>query len=514
MRAAQFVVFVCCVQLLLLPAKADAQYYERSYAVVIGIDHYANPKSFPGLKYAVKDAEAMAALLARQGFTVIPLYESQATKAAILSAMQDNLAPKLGARDRVFVFFSGHGQTEKLGGKERGYIVPYDGGKSSSLISMEELQQQSSFMGTAKHQLFVMDSCFGGRLAATKPSIVDPNTPNYLKNMADRIARLVFTAGGADQEVVDGGPKGHSVFVDALLEAIDDGLADLNGDGYVTSSELVAYVTPRAGNVYQTPAPGVLPEHQSGEFLFRNPKGPNRPVLAVPVPVVVQKKNGETTAERHVALGDTRWAVGDWDGAAAEYRAAIRLKPNYAEAHQDLGVALIMKSDTDGGIQELREAVRLNPNDPDAHYLLGIGYSRKNNWDQVIQEQREAIRLKPDNPKAHQVLGKAFARKEDWDASAPELRASLRSGLDDFDTRFLLGFGLLTKGDADAAAAEFRAAIRLKPDEHNAHTGLGMALEEKGDLNEASAEFREAIRLDSNDSNARRHLASILERKR
>jgi uncharacterized caspase-like protein len=69
--------------------------FEQSYAIVIGIDHYKSANMRRPLSYAVKDAKAMTDLLRGQGFTVIPLYETQATKLAILSAMQDNLAPRL-----------------------------------------------------------------------------------------------------------------------------------------------------------------------------------------------------------------------------------------------------------------------------------------------------------------------------------------------------------------------------------------------------------------------------------
>ena len=153
--------------------------------------------------------------------------------------MQNRLAPKLKTKDRVLVFFAGHGYTETLGGKDRGYIVPYDGDtQSAGYISMDELETLSDYMGDARHQVFVMDSCYGGLLAVTRASLVNPNIPDYLNNVADRVARQVITAGGKNQQVLDGGPKGHSYFVDYLLEALADGKADTNGDGYITFSEL------------------------------------------------------------------------------------------------------------------------------------------------------------------------------------------------------------------------------------------------------------------------------------
>jgi hypothetical protein len=81
----------------------------------------------------------------------------------------------------------------------------------------------------------------------------------------------VITAGGKDQQVLDTGPGGHSYFVDLLLEALRDGRADTNGDGYITFNELAAYLIPRASNNLQTPSAGILPGHGAGEYIFKVP---------------------------------------------------------------------------------------------------------------------------------------------------------------------------------------------------------------------------------------------------
>jgi hypothetical protein len=78
----------------------------------------------------------------------------------------------------------------------------------------------------------------------------------------------MFTAGGADQQVADNGPNGHSVFTWTLLQGLD-GRADLNGDGVITASELAAYVAPAVSALsHQTPAFGNLPGTEGGDFIF------------------------------------------------------------------------------------------------------------------------------------------------------------------------------------------------------------------------------------------------------
>jgi tetratricopeptide (TPR) repeat protein len=78
----------------------------------------------------------------------------------------------------------------------------------------------------------------------------------------------MFTAGGADQQVADNGPNGHSVFTWTLLQGLD-GRADLNGDGVITASELAAYVAPAVSALsHQTPTFGNLPGTEGGDFIF------------------------------------------------------------------------------------------------------------------------------------------------------------------------------------------------------------------------------------------------------
>src|ERR1017187_5854243 len=111
-------------------------WFSKSYAIVVGVNTYTNP-TWPRLSYAVNDAKGIAEFLATQGFEVTSLIESNATRQAIVSVVEDQLAGKLTANDRVLFFFAGHGATRSLGSEDRGYLVPYDGTDAyASLITM------------------------------------------------------------------------------------------------------------------------------------------------------------------------------------------------------------------------------------------------------------------------------------------------------------------------------------------------------------------------------------------
>ncbi|MGR6743514.1 hypothetical protein, partial [Aeromonas veronii] len=80
-----------------------------------------------------------------------------------------------------------------------------------------------------------IDACYSG-LGLTRGGSPAADS-NFARTNARRIGRQMMTAGGADQQVADDGPGGHSVFTWTLLQALS-GKADLNGDGLITATEL------------------------------------------------------------------------------------------------------------------------------------------------------------------------------------------------------------------------------------------------------------------------------------
>jgi tetratricopeptide (TPR) repeat protein len=97
--------------------------------------------------------------------------------------------------------------------------------------------------------------------------------------------------------------------------------------------------------------------------------------------------------------------------AEEEYRAAIRLKPDYPEAHKNLGNALNGQGRHKEAEEEYRAAIRLKPDDPEAYYNLAIILNAQRRPQEAEEEYRAAIRLKPDFPKAHNNLGNALNRQ-------------------------------------------------------------------------------------------------------
>jgi uncharacterized caspase-like protein len=251
--------------------QTEVKLYNKSYAVIIGIDQYQNLSFSEQLTYAVRDAKGVEDVL-RKNFKfdkIITLYNKQATKDNILKVLMEDLANELGEEDALFVFWAGHGNQEKTRTGDLGYLIPYDGFKAKlqSNISMNTLKEDISKKLAAKHVFYVMDACYGGLLTVTRG--LDKQSKrdlSYLQEITREPVRQVLTAGGKDQEVLDGGPKGHSVFTGRLIEELE------NANDFITANELQAKVKEKvfsdanARNHKQTPGYGAL--YGVGDFVF------------------------------------------------------------------------------------------------------------------------------------------------------------------------------------------------------------------------------------------------------
>ncbi len=247
----------------------------KSWAVVIGVNDYKKAEGFDSLPYAVADAKAVKDLLVSHlGFAkdrVIML--ENPTKQAMEYVLGDQLRRKVKEEDRVLVFFSGHGTTEKLAGDDMmGFLVPSDGKKDalySTAISMDQIDSWSKRI-PAKQILFIVDACYSGIAGAIPKKEKITLTKQTRKDVETFIrhgGRQIMTA-GTDNEVTFMSKKweGHSVYTYYLLEGLK-GLADWNKDKIVTAGELNMYlknVVPREADQ----SPQLVPLKGLGQFVF------------------------------------------------------------------------------------------------------------------------------------------------------------------------------------------------------------------------------------------------------
>ncbi|WMJ71082.1 polysaccharide deacetylase family protein [Stenotrophomonas sp. 24(2023)] len=391
--------------------------YDKSWAIVIGVDDYAK---WPKLEYASHDAQAIADTLTGQfGFPssqVIVLKNQQATRNNILAAFHDRLADdRTGRNDRVFVFFAGHGATRRLAsGRDLGYIIPVDSDPNefaTDAIAMTDIQNIAESL-QAKHVMFVMDACYSG-LGLTRGG---PASSSFLRENAKRSARQMLTAGGADQQVADAGPNGHSVFTWVLLQALA-GKADLNGDGLITGTELAAYVAPAVSAVSrQTPAFGSLPGSQGGEFVFQLPGSQeyltaDTQQLSPEAIALNTRVDAAQDAKTAKGQSDAPVTVADLQGGSKTLvvpSAVPTSDRQRAQQANDRGLQLYREKRYDEAVAQFTEALKLRPDFALAANNLGFVYYRQQRYAEAARWLENTVKIDPSRAVAYLNLGDAY----------------------------------------------------------------------------------------------------------
>jgi len=115
------------------------------------------------------------------------------------------------------------------------------------------------------------------------------------------------------------------------------------------------------------------------------------------------------------------------DAAIAEYRKAIRLKPDYVMAHYGLGVALYDKKKDDAAIAEFRKAIQLEPLLTDAYVGLGNVYLQQREIAKATAEYQVAINIDPKGESAHIGLGNVYLQQREIAKATAEYQVAINN---------------------------------------------------------------------------------------
>jgi tetratricopeptide (TPR) repeat protein len=105
---------------------------------------------------------------------------------------------------------------------------------------------------------------------------------------------------------------------------------------------------------------------------------------------------------------------GRLQAASTQFEAALRLKPNYAEAHYNLGLAWSqLPGRLQDAITQFEAALRLKPDYAPGWHNLGVSWFRLGNLPAAVAAFREELRLSPNDPAAQQALAAALRPSQD-----------------------------------------------------------------------------------------------------
>jgi eukaryotic-like serine/threonine-protein kinase len=169
----------------------------------------------------------------------------------------------------------------------------------------------------------------------------------------------------------------------------------------------------------------------------------------------------------HVILGQLNATSGKSDIALAEYKKALEINPNDAEAIMNIAALYAHMQHPQEAEANYKQAIALRPDYWSGYLALALFYDDEGRYQESIDQLKRVLELTPDNPTAYSNLGVVYMDINDAKSN-------------------------------QAAEAAFRKSIELAPN-YEAYSNLGYLYYTQKRFNDAVQQFRQAVTLNDKD---------------
>lgn len=531
-------IFFILVLLTLFEHPSFAQATSR--ALIVGISRYSQLPPDAQLQYADDDAQLFYDFLLSKSAgnfekdNVRLLLNEKATAAEIYNGL-DWLVDETKEGDRTFIYFSGHGDIEKKTMRQRGFLLAHDspraGYKVGGTVDITYLQDilETLVSQNKSKVILITDACRSGKLAGGESGVAQTTTA--LQEQWNNITKILSSQAGELSEESKTWGDGHGVFTYNLINGLW-GVADTNGDGYVSLSELNVYLSqevPKATDDTQHPV-------VSGNLRTNLSKAD--PAMVA----LIASKNSKKDLNQLMA--SNKGNVGSLDTSTIRlyqhFMKAIEnnhlITPLNESAYHYYKMILTKNQKSPALINEIKRTLVARLEDHTQQVLnkymsqeLDInldGFSRDNtNFIFAGQELDTALALISKNNfrynsilsrklflKAN-ILGCTCSTSDVSHATAKSSLAILKQAiLIEPDAAYLynsIGSSFLYLGIYDSAIANYKKAIELAPTWSYPLVNLATAYNTKGEPEKATVTYNKAIQLAPNDFNAYRMMSHV-----
>ena len=209
------------------------------HAVLIGNTLYPDEPKLQDLRCPERDVDGLNDLLKareRGGFTTTTVLKDKPHYEVLLGI---NRALKQANKgDLVLIYYSGHG---KLDLANRLYLCAVNTQIDTLEATSVPVQSIKDYIEVSPSQqiALVLDCCFSG---AVGDVFARSSVDDQLQLMTRGRGTYIMTASTGIQVALEKEKDENSIFTKYLLEGIETGAADVNGDGLITMDELYSYV--------------------------------------------------------------------------------------------------------------------------------------------------------------------------------------------------------------------------------------------------------------------------------
>jgi len=182
--------------------------------------------------------------------------------------------------------------------------------------------------------------------------------------------------------------------------------------------------------------------------------------------VIASEQTNADRPESYLNIGLIHLDQGQFDPAAAAYRAALELQPAFTQAAVNLADLYRIQGREGEGEKTLRQALALDPHNAAAHHALGLLLIRQKRLLEALAALAEAARLGSDNARYGYVYAVALNSAGQGQQQAIQtLETVLAKHPNDRDTLMALVAFQREAGNLGAARSYARRLAELEPDD-------------------------------------------------
>lgn len=213
-------------------------------------------------------------------------------------------------------------------------------------------------------------------------------------------------------------------------------------------------------------------------------------------------------------LGKVTLADGNFTGAVAEYREAIRLDPYEENYRFDLAQTLLNHERFAEAAEALEDGCRVFDKSAQLQLALGVAYYGQRRFPEAVNSFLRTIDLAPDVVQPYVFLGKMI---DQAGSRLQEVTDRFRAFQKNNPGNYLGGLLLAKALGASGAAPEerenlLRASIKNQADQWENHYELGVLLESGRNYPEAARELELSCALNREVAATHYHLARVYDR--
>jgi Flp pilus assembly protein TadD len=220
------------------------------------------------------------------------------------------------------------------------------------------------------------------------------------------------------------------------------------------------------------------------------------------------KAPGNARAE--ASLGGVLARAGRLPEALDHFAAAVRLRPDYADARNDFGAALTEAGRDEAAVVEFAAAARLKPEDPAIRLNLARTLLRLEKPADARVHLDWLLTHQPRSPETLAARGQALLLEKDFGAAIKTLTTAQELRPADAVTTFHLALAWQGKAGDGAALPHLIHAATLAPDQLEIRLACAAALQRTGQHEAAVDHYAAATRLRPDSAELNYNLGSLL----